>query len=98
MVHRSNLVSHLDMNNPAVQNRITGMQQLFISRGAAPNVALQEAYKALDYSVTKQAMVLSYMDVFWYIGLMFLLCIPFILFAKARKKGKGEKLDLSSAH
>jgi DHA2 family multidrug resistance protein len=97
VVHRTHIVSHLDVNSPIVQNRIAGMQQAFISRGSAPNIALQQAYQALDYSVTKQAMVLSYMDVFMWIGIMFLICIPFVLFVKARKK-KGEKLDLSAAH
>lgn len=40
----------------------------------------------MDYSVTKQAMVLSYMDVFMWIGIMFLICIPFVLFVRAKKK------------
>jgi len=43
----------------------------------------------------KQSTVLAYMDVFLYLGLMFLFCIPFILFIK-NKKG-GETIDLSEA-
>lgn len=97
VVHRSSLVSHLDINNPVVQNRIVGMQQSFIAKGATPDIALQRAYQVMDYSVTKQAMVLSYMDVFMWIGIMFLVCIPFVLFVRAKKR-KGDKLDLSSAH
>ena len=97
VVHRSTILNHLDVNNPVVQNRIAGMQQSFISRGATPDIALQRAYQAMDYSVTKQAMVLSYMDVFMWIGIMFLICIPFVLFVRAKKK-KGDKIDLSAAH
>jgi DHA2 family multidrug resistance protein len=85
MVHRADLVSKLDSNNPVVQNRITGMTQFFMSKGASFNIAQQEAYKAMDYSVTKQAMVLSYMDVFFYIGLMFLICVPFVLMVKGNR-------------
>jgi DHA2 family multidrug resistance protein len=59
-----------------------------------PQIALQSAYKAIDYSVTKQAMVLSYMDVFLYIGLMFLICVPFVLMIKGNK---SKKVDLSEA-
>jgi DHA2 family multidrug resistance protein len=59
---------------------------------------LQDAYKSLDYSVTKQAMVLSYMDVFLYVGIVFLVCIPFILMVRGNRKKKGEKLDMSAAH
>ena len=60
-----------------------------------PDQALSAAYKVLDFSVSKQSAVLSYMDVFLYLGLMFLFCIPFILFVK-EKKG-GEIIDLSEA-
>ena len=97
MQHRSDLVSHLDVNNPVVTNRVDGMQMHFMSLGVPPNLAQQFAYKALDGGVMKQAMVLSYMDVFWYIGIMFLLCVPFVMLVRSNKK-KGEKLDLSNAH
>ena len=60
-----------------------------------PDQATSAAYKVLDYSVTKQAAVLSYMDVFLYLGILFLICIPFILFVR-QKKG-GETIDLSEA-
>ena len=97
VVHRSTILDHLDVNNPVVQNRITAIQQSFISKGASPNIALLRAYQSMDYSVTKQAMVLSYMDVFFWIGIMFLICIPFVLFVRAKKR-KGDKIDLGAAH
>jgi DHA2 family multidrug resistance protein len=59
------------------------------------DVALASAYKTLDYGVTKQAAVLSYMDVFLYLGVMFLICVPIILLVKSKKAEK--KLDLSEA-
>lgn len=95
MVHRADLVSKLDVTNPVVQNRVIGMQQAFMQKGLPSNIALQDAYKALDFSVTKQAMVLSYMDVFLYIGLMFLICVPFVLMVRSNKKAK---LDMSNVH
>jgi len=49
----------------------------------------------MDHIVTKQASVLSYMDVFLYIGVLFLVCIPFVLIVKGNK---GKKLDMSAAH
>ncbi len=86
MFHRSTLVSKLDVNNPAVTNRVTAMQHAYIAKGMAPNTALKSAYQALDYSITGQANVLSYMDVFYYLGILFLICIPFVLFVKSSKK------------
>lgn len=94
MSHRVNLISHLDPGDPIVQNKISAFQRGFQSKGMSPDVALQSAYKALDFSVTKQAMVLSYMDVFLYIGVLFLICVPFILLIKGNK---GKKADLSNA-
>jgi DHA2 family multidrug resistance protein len=94
MVHRSSLVTNLDVNDPAVQQRIAGMQHAFVSNGKTPDVALGSAYKALDFSVSKQAAVLSYMDVFLYLGILFVICIPFVLLVKGNKK---KKVDLAEA-
>jgi DHA2 family multidrug resistance protein len=88
MVHRSDLINKLDITNPQIQNRVTALQHGFMAKGMPPNIALQSAYKALDYSVMKQASVLSYMDVFLYIGIMFLLCIPFVLMVKGNRRKK----------
>lgn len=94
MVHRNNLISHLDVNNLNVQARVSAMQHAFISKGMSPGVALKSSYKAMEYGVMKQAAVLSYMDVFLYLGIMFLLCIPFVLFVKGHKL---PKMDLQEA-
>ncbi len=94
MTHRVDLISHLRTTNPVVQNRVAMMQHGFESKGMTPDVALKSAYKALDFSVTRQAMVLSYMDVFLYIGILFLICVPFVLLIKEKK---NKKMDLSNA-
>ncbi len=89
MVHRSDLVSKIDVTNPASLQRIQAMQQSFISKGMAPDVALKSSYAAMDRIVTKQATVLSYMDVFLYLGVLFLICVPFVLVVKGNKAKKG---------
>ncbi len=94
-VHRNNLVSNLDVNNYEVQQTITGFQKTFESKGMTFDQARAAAYQALNGRVEKQAAVLSYMDVFFYLGLLFLLCVPFILFVRKRK-GKV-KIDMSEA-
>ena len=94
VVHRSNLVSKLDINNPAVLQRVQGMQHNFINKGMASDVALKSSYAALDGMVSKQAAVLSYMDVFLYLGILFLICVPFVLMVKGNKR---KKIDLGEA-
>jgi DHA2 family multidrug resistance protein len=98
MTHRADLVNRLDVTNPVIQNRVTSIQHGFAAKGIPSNIALRDAYQVLDYSVSKQAAVLSYMDVFFYVGLVFLICVPFILIVKGNRKKKGEKLDMSAAH
>jgi len=98
MMHRSDLVSKLNVNDPLVQNKLTALQQGLASKGIDPFTAKQTAIKLMDLSVTKQAAVLSYMDVFLYLGIMFLICIPIVLVVKGKKKKKDEKLDMSNVH
>jgi len=91
--HRMNLIGYLDPTRVAVQEKIHGLQSAFIAKGFSPEIALQKAYKVLEMGITKQSTVLSYMDVFLYLGTLFLVCIPFILLIK---KGKN-KVDVSDA-
>ncbi len=69
-------------------NRVIALQQSFIAKGFPTDEALQKAYTLLDLGVTKQATVLTYMDVFMFLGVLFLICIPFILLLI--KKGAGK--------
>ncbi len=95
MVHRSALTSQMSADNPMVQHRVQGIQHNYIAHGMTPDVALQSAHQTLDYMIGKQAAVLSYMDVFLYLGLMFLVCIPFVLMVKDKKHVKA--VDISEA-
>ncbi len=96
VVHSTALMSHLSSTDLNVQQRIAAFTKGFINKGYAPNDALKMAYNSMQGTVMKQATVLSYMDVFLYLGIMFLICLPIVLFVKQRKS--LEKLDLSSAH
>ena len=94
MMHRNDLVSKLDINNPVVQQRVDGLQHSFMAKGMPADAALQSGYKILDYTVSKQAQVLSYMDVFLYLGVLFLICVPFVLWTRSGKT----KVDTSAMH
>ena len=90
--HRVNLVSHLNTASFEVQQRVTQLKMGFMAKGYAENEALGKAYQVLNGGVMKQATILSYMDVFLYLGILFLLCIPFILLVK-RGKNKANAAD-----
>jgi DHA2 family multidrug resistance protein len=78
-LHRTMLVSHLNINDPAVQQRVARLAAGMHSRGYDLATAQQKAYALLDGSVMRQATVLSYMDVFLWVGVMFMVCVPFVL-------------------
>ena len=93
--HRVNLIAHLDITKVELQTRIQQLQAGFMSKGFTPNEALAKAYQVIDFSVTKQSTVMSYMDIFMYLGIMFLLCIPIIFFIK---KGKNKINPADAMH
>ncbi|RYD88658.1 MAG: hypothetical protein EOP50_18755 [Sphingobacteriales bacterium] len=64
-----------------------------MAAGMPPNVASAAAYRSFDGAVMQQAAVLTYMDVFLYIGFMFLVCVPFVLMIKTGKA----KVDMAEA-
>ena len=95
-LHRMDLVSKLDTNNPEVMKRVSGMTANFAAKGMDSKRAAGSAYQALEYSVMKQATVMSYMDVFLYLGILFLICVPFVMMVKSNKQ--KTKLDPSAMH
>jgi len=94
-VHRYSLVTHLNVNDLNVQRRVGQMTASIMQRPGMDSItARQTAYAMLDGAVDKQATLLSYMDVFLYVGLLFLVCVPIVLlFIKNAKT----KLSLAGA-
>ena len=92
--HRVDLISHLDKTNFLVSNQIDILQKSFMSKGYTFNESLQKAYEVLEFKVMKQASVLSFMDIFLYLGILFLICIPIVLILKTGKS----KVDVSDLH
>jgi DHA2 family multidrug resistance protein len=91
--HRSNLIRSLDIYDPNVQARVHGMAAALQAKGKASNEALKGAYQMMEGSVTVQSTILSYMDIFLYVGCMFLVCVPFVLIFIKRSKTKVSMAD-----
>ncbi|HEU4555743.1 MAG TPA: DHA2 family efflux MFS transporter permease subunit [Chitinophaga sp.] len=92
-LHRSTLVSHLDINSPDVQQRVAQLSAGMYSKGFDMTTSQNKAYALLDASVMKQATVLSYMDVFLWVGVMFLVCVPFVLLLIKAAKNRVSLAD-----
>ena len=93
--HRVNLISHLNVTSFEVQKTVQQLKMGFMSKGFSQNEALAKAYKAIEYKVMLQSSVLSYIDIFLYLGALFLFCIPFILLIK---KGKFKINSAEAMH
>jgi MFS transporter, DHA2 family, multidrug resistance protein len=96
-VARNDLVSKMDVTSPITRQRVQATQAAFVAKGMPADVALRSAYQALDFGIGKQSTILSYMMVFLYLGIMFLICIPFILMVRTRK-GKVDASAAAAAH
>ncbi|ACU58807.1 DHA2 family efflux MFS transporter permease subunit [Chitinophaga pinensis] len=77
--HRVTLVSHLNQDDPTVQQRLSQLIAGFQQRGFDFLTAKQSAYAVLESSVQRQSTLLSYMDVFLWVGYLFLVSVPLVL-------------------
>ena len=92
--HRVDLIPNISAVNTQTQEQLKGLQHMFMGKGFSFNEALDRAYQVLEGKIMLQSTVLTYMDVFLYLGILFLICVPFVLMLK---KGAG-KVDTSSVH
>jgi DHA2 family multidrug resistance protein len=84
--HRARLVDHLTPYDVWTSQAIDGLTGRLASSGAPPGVAEDGALKLLAGAVHRQAMMLAYNDVFWMMGLCFVLCLPLLLLLGRRQQ------------
>lgn len=86
--HRVNLLSHVNVYDPAFNERFNGIYQNFISKGYNVVDAKTLAYKAIEGAIVKQTYLLSYMDAFWFVGIFFIVSIPLLYLQKFNRAAK----------
>jgi DHA2 family multidrug resistance protein len=93
--HSSVLVQHVDPYSPTTQALFEGLRAAFIARGADAVTATQRAYAALYGMVQKQAAMLSFLDGFKIVALVFLVLVPFVFIMKkpAHHGGPGMMME-----
>ncbi len=84
-LHRYDLVSNLQPKNPALAERLNAITQGLIARGINSFDAVQGAYKNLDLIVSRQALMISYLDTFRLAGLFFVFSFPLLFLLKSKK-------------
>lgn len=94
-VHRVNMLGNITPYSTAASERLNMMSAAFQAKGYTLAQAQQMANAAMEGAVTKQSMLMSYMDSFWIIGIFFICCIPLILF---QRKSRNAVVSIEGAH
>jgi DHA2 family multidrug resistance protein len=94
-LHRVNLLSRINVYDSATQERLGMYSQAFVAKGSNPAAASQMANVAMDGTIIRQSMLMSYMDCFWIIGIFFLCCIPLIIF---QRKSRNAVVSMDALH
>ncbi|HEX5553312.1 MAG TPA: DHA2 family efflux MFS transporter permease subunit [Chitinophagaceae bacterium] len=87
--HRNILANNVNLYNNSLVDRIRGMAHTFMGQGNSPAEAQHMAYDAVQGAVMKQSLLMSYADVFWIVGIFFLVLIPLLLFQKFKPQTAG---------
>jgi DHA2 family multidrug resistance protein len=86
--HRVNLLTHVNIYDPAFNERFQGLKNGFMEKGYPAETAQSLAYRAIDGAVVKQTFLMTYMDAFWFVGIFFIICIPLLYLQRFNKTAK----------
>jgi len=87
--HTSVLSAHVDPYSPQAQSLLEGLRATFMARGADLATATDRARAAVFGMVQRQAMMLSFTDIFRLLALLFLAMLPLIFLMRSPRAGKG---------
>lgn len=80
--HRNILIPNVNNYNPVLTQEVDGFVAKFMTLGNSHQQAKHMAMQIIDGQVTQQAYLMSYTDVFWVVGVFFILLIPLLLFQR----------------
>jgi DHA2 family multidrug resistance protein len=86
--HRSNLIEHINPYNPTFTDRINMLTHRFMALGKSTGDATHMAMQAIEGTIARQTMLLTYDDAYWISGLVMLFSIP-LLYLQPFKKLKA---------
>jgi MFS transporter, DHA2 family, multidrug resistance protein len=88
--HSNRLGDAVSLYNPATQQRVDELTQLFVSQGADLNTAQAQAFRSIARIVSRESYVMAFNDCFYFIGFALLLSGVAILFIeKVKNDGRA---------
>jgi DHA2 family multidrug resistance protein len=85
-VHQNQMISHVSTYSHQTWNMWHGMTGWFQSHGSNSYEASRKALGAMYGMVQRQAMMLSFVEAFWVMGVMFLCMVPLLLLLRNPRK------------
>ncbi len=96
--HVNDLSSRIQDGDPLTSDRINGISQTLISRGVNPFDAMFATYQNLSFTIQKQALMLSYLDVFRAAMVFFIITLPLVFFLQNKKPSAAAIKAAAEAH
>ena len=88
-IHRADLIANVTQFSEAARERLSGIVGMMIAKGTAPALAEAKALRVLDGQVTRQALMLSFDQLFLLFGACFVLSLPLLLLMHRSKGTPG---------
>lgn len=90
---RGSMLSYISEFNPIARDRMAAMTQNYLSRGFALPDAQALANKAMEGFLFRQQALVSYVQGFFMVGLLILICIPIVMLIRNPKKGAASRVE-----
>jgi len=88
-IHRADLIANVTQFSDAARARLAGIMATLVATGTPPPLAEAKALRILDLQVTRQALMLSFDQLFLLFGACFVLSLPLLLLMHKNKGMPG---------
>ena len=96
-LHQNQLIAHVTPYDHTARNMLYGMRAWFMMHGSNSVEAMKKAMGAMYGIVQRQAMLLSFVEAFWIMGVIFLCMLPLVLLLRnARDLHPHQKPPISA--
>ena len=92
-LHADSIRAAVDANAPLVQERLAGMAAGFLQSGTDSAYAHRQALGALAAQIHVQALVMTYSDCFWLLGIALMASLPLVLLLASPPARVGAPTD-----
>ena len=83
--HRADIMLHITPDNPLLIQRLNGYGALLSTASSDMSKVVTQSYAALNMAVQREAMILSYIDIFRYFVILIIISLPLVMLAKNYK-------------